>query len=160
MILLALAGHKASAATPLPPPLNHQTIPSYRPAAPVGHAQAPKSALKQNAETVQVTGLSQGARRAKELQKTPASTSLLTAQTLERLGVQNTRQFARLTPNLYVPNNMPGYLVNNYFIRGIGEIDTQGEPSVGTYLDGVFRTISHRSDGARTPLSVIPHIKE
>ncbi|GBQ33310.1 TonB-dependent receptor [Gluconacetobacter azotocaptans] len=92
----------------------------------------------EDVESVSVQGLSRNARRASELQKTPASASLLTAARLERLGVQNTRQLARLTPNLYVPNNMPGYAVTNYFIRGIGEIDPQGEPSVGTYIDGVY----------------------
>ena len=89
-------------------------------------------------ESFSVHGRSYAARRAATLQKTPQSASLLTASRLERLGVQNTKQLARLTPNLYIPNNMPGYAVLNYFIRGIGEIDPQGEPSVGTYLDGVY----------------------
>ncbi len=91
-----------------------------------------------SSETVSVRGQSRNARRVAELQKTPQSASLLTAASLERLGVQNTKQLARLTPNLYIPNNMPGYSVTNYFIRGIGEIDPQGEPSVGTYIDGVY----------------------
>jgi len=36
-----------------------------------------------------------------------------------------------------------GFSATNYFIRGIGELDPQGEPSVGTYIDGVYlpRTI-------------------
>lgn len=89
-------------------------------------------------ESFSIHGQSHATRRAAALQKTPQSASLLTASQLERLGVQNTKQLARLTPNLYIPNNMPGYSVLNYFIRGIGEIDPQGEPSVGTYLDGVY----------------------
>ncbi|GAA4497000.1 TonB-dependent receptor [Gluconacetobacter tumulicola] len=141
VILLAITGHKAYAAPQKTPLHKQHTAHAYHLSpAPVGQTQRhlPEVTRRQAAETVQVTGLSQGARRTKDLQKVPASTSLLTAQTLERLGVQNTRQLARLTPNLYVPNNMPGYSVNNYFIRGIGEIDPQGEPSVGTYLDGVY----------------------
>ncbi|MBB2204239.1 TonB-dependent receptor [Gluconacetobacter takamatsuzukensis] len=102
------------------------------------HAPAGVQARPQDGESLSVQGLSRNARRAAELQKTPASASLLTAERLERLGVQNTRQIGRLTPNLYIPNNMPGYAVTNYFIRGIGEIDPQGEPSVGTYIDGVY----------------------
>ncbi|WP_264811884.1 TonB-dependent receptor [Gluconacetobacter johannae] len=89
-------------------------------------------------ETVTVSGRSGSARREDELQKTPSSASLLTAARLDRLGVQNTKQLARITPNLFIPNNMPGYSVTNYFIRGIGEVDPQGEPSVGTYIDGVY----------------------
>lgn len=90
------------------------------------------------AETVRVTGKSRTARKDAVLQKTPSSATLMSAERLDRLGVQSTKQLARLTPNLYIPNNMPGYSVINYFIRGIGEIDPQGEPSVGTYIDGVY----------------------
>ncbi len=89
-------------------------------------------------ETISVLGKNRTAHKDAVLQKTPASASLLSAARLERLGVQSTKQLARLTPNLYIPNNMPGYSVTNYFIRGIGEIDPQGEPSVGTYIDGVY----------------------
>lgn len=140
-ILLTIGGHRANAA-PEGARSQKQDATSVHPSSPTSMGGARKhlsgNSRAQAAETVSVTGLSRSARRTKELQKTPSSTSLLTDQTLERLGVQNTRQLARLTPNLYVPNSMPGYSVNNYFIRGIGEIDPQGEPSVGTYIDGVY----------------------
>ena len=94
--------------------------------------------ISKQSEVISVAGRSRTSRKDAALQKTPSSASLLSAARLERLGVQSTKQLARLTPNLYIPNNMPGYSVTNYFIRGIGEIDPQGEPSVGTYIDGVY----------------------
>jgi iron complex outermembrane recepter protein len=151
-IFLAVAGHEAKAASQNTPSHNHdahhvRATHSIAPGRLQGGRQAggtrtrPVNSVRAKAgraEVLAVTGQSRSARRTQEVQKTPASLSLLTGQALERMGIQNTRQLARLTPNLYVPNSMPGYSVNNYFIRGIGEIDPQGEPSVGTYIDGVY----------------------
>lgn len=151
-VLLNVAGYEAKAAEHTSRPSKQATrqpdttstaIAGKEPSGTHGRTKTTKTAgraLVGGSETLSVRGRSRNERRLQELQKTPVSASLLTAQTLERLGVQNTRQLARLTPNLYIPNSMPGYSVNNYFIRGIGEIDPQGEPSVGTYIDGVYLT--------------------
>ncbi|MCQ8278122.1 TonB-dependent receptor [Acetobacteraceae bacterium KSS8] len=95
------------------------------------------------AETVRVVSQSRLERRHKTLQHSAASSSMLSAQRLAALGVTSTRQITNLTPNLYQPRATVGYSNSNYFIRGIGELDPQGEPSVGTYIDGVYlpRTI-------------------
>lgn len=94
-------------------------------------------------ETVRVSGRSHAALRHDRLQHAAASASLLSAEKLDRLAITTTRQITGLTPNLYQPRATVGYSNSNYFIRGIGELDAQGEPSVGTYIDGVYlpRTI-------------------
>lgn len=110
-------------------------------AAPVAHA--PGVATKATTETISVVSRSRNARRAERIQHTAASVSLLSAARLEARAIVSTRQLANLTPNLYQPRATVGYSNANYFIRGIGELDPQGEPSVGTYIDGVYlpRTI-------------------
>ena len=94
-------------------------------------------------QTVVVRGRSHAALRHERLQHVAASVSELSAAKLDRLAVTTTRQITSLTPNLYQPRATVGYANSNYFIRGIGELDPQGEPSVGTYVDGVYlpRTI-------------------
>ncbi|TLU73270.1 TonB-dependent receptor [Lichenicoccus roseus] len=95
------------------------------------------------AEHVEVVGRGRSALRHDRLQHVAASTSLLSAGKLQQLAIGTTRQITNLTPNLYQPRATVGYSNSNYFIRGIGELDAQGEPSVGTYIDGVYlpRTI-------------------
>ena len=126
-----------------------ETHPSSPSAVRVQHgrtaAKQPRHSAKNSAplhaaqgEMISVSGKNKTARQEAVLQKTAVAATLLSAARLERLGVHSTKQLAGLTPNLYIPNNMPGYSVTNYFIRGIGEIDPQGEPSVGTYIDGVY----------------------
>lgn len=94
-------------------------------------------------ETVRVDGRSRSAVKHDKLQHSAASVSELSAEKLQRLAITSTRQITSLTPNLYQPRATVGYSNSNYFIRGIGELDAQGEPSVGTYIDGVYlpRTI-------------------
>ena len=100
-------------------------------------------AAKTTSETVIVKGRSHAALRHERLQHAAASVSELGAEKLDRLAITTTRQITSLTPNLYQPRATVGYSNSNYFIRGIGELDAQGEPSVGTYIDGVYlpRTI-------------------
>ena len=96
-----------------------------------------------NPEQIVVKGRSHAALRHDRLQHSAASVSELGAEKLQLLAITSTRQIGNLTPNLYQPRATVGYSNSNYFIRGIGELDAQGEPSVGTYVDGVYlpRTI-------------------
>ncbi len=109
------------------------------------HAAAPMPARAAGklSEQVVVTARSHVAARHDRLQHSAASVSELGAEKLQRLAITSTRQISNLTPNLYQPRATVGYSNSNYFIRGIGELDAQGEPSVGTYIDGVYlpRTI-------------------
>ena len=99
--------------------------------------------VRNTPETVIVKGRTHAAIRHERLQHAAASVSEIDAERLDRLAITTTRQITNLTPNLYQPRATVGYSNSNYFIRGIGELDAQGEPSVGTYIDGVYlpRTI-------------------
>ncbi|AOX20060.1 TonB-dependent receptor [Kozakia baliensis] len=116
-----------------------QTTTKHRAARPTSASSARHAApLRSPAETVNVSGLSRAGRAVAQAQKTPQSISVLTGAHLRDLGVTDMRQISNLTPNLYQPRATVGYSATNYFIRGIGELDPQGEPSVGTYIDGVY----------------------
>lgn len=97
-------------------------------------------AIQGDAQTIVVIGSKLAADRIEEQQKTTSSSSVLAADRLEKLGVGSTLDLANITPNLYQPRNTMSYSAAQYFIRGIGELDAQGEPSVGTFLDGVYVT--------------------
>ena len=116
---------------------------AQRPASTQTHPARSTTASAPRVESVTVSGLSQAARRRLRLQHTASSISDISAAKLATHAVTDTRQLANLTPNLYEPRATVGYSNSNYFIRGIGELDPQGEPSVGTYIDGVYlpRTI-------------------
>ena len=108
-----------------------------------GHDPFEDLARPAKAESITVSGLSRAGRRRQKLQHTAASISDISAEKLAQRAITSTRQLANLTPNLYQPRATVGYSNSNYFIRGIGELDAQGEPSVGSYIDGVYlpRTI-------------------
>ncbi|NVN01955.1 MULTISPECIES: TonB-dependent receptor [Asaia] len=94
--------------------------------------------LTAGSETLFVSAPSRADHLVNQAQKTAQSISVLTGDRLRALGVTDMRQISNLTPNLYQPRASVGYSATNYFIRGIGELDPQGEPSVGTYIDGVY----------------------
>ncbi|HEX7852357.1 MAG TPA: TonB-dependent receptor [Sphingobium sp.] len=93
-----------------------------------------------DASTITVTATRRITEEVDTAQKKVSSTSVIGADQLERLGVLSTLDIANLTPNLYQPRNTMSYSAAQYFIRGIGELDAQGEPSVGTFIDGVYVT--------------------
>ncbi|MBI1682882.1 TonB-dependent receptor [Caulobacter hibisci] len=102
-------------------------------------ADAPDASAAE-VDRVVVTAAKQTERKAALAQGDPASISVLTADVLERRGVASTLDLVNLTPNLYQPRNTMSYSAAQYFLRGIGELDAQGEPSVGTFVDGVYIT--------------------
>jgi iron complex outermembrane receptor protein len=103
-------------------------------------ADLPADASSVEVDRVVVTAAREAERKAAAAQGEPASVSVLTAERLERLGVSSTLDLVNLTPNLYQPRNTMSYSAAQYFLRGIGELDAQGEPSVGTFVDGVYIT--------------------
>lgn len=82
------------------------------------------------------------ARRIEEnLQETPVSVAVLTAEDMEVRGIDNVSEIAHSTPNVGVqtaPNG--GSSTANFFIRGIGQFDfiSTMDPGVALYLDGVY----------------------
>ncbi len=111
------------------------TVPASAAAA-APHAKAPRARV----QTITVSGVSHRAARHSKLQHTAASVSSLSSEKLSQLAITTTRQISNLTPNLFQPRATVGYSNSNYFIRGIGELDAQGEPSVGSYIDGIYLT--------------------
>lgn len=73
-----------------------------------------------------------------QLQATPASITALSGDKLAQQGITNIRELGTIVPNLYQTRVAVSYLNTNIFIRGVGEPDAQGEPSVGIYVDGVY----------------------
>lgn len=73
-----------------------------------------------------------------QVQETPASITNLSGDALARQGITNIRELGVIVPNLYQTRTAVSYLNTNIFIRGVGEPDAQGEPSVGIYVDGIY----------------------
>ncbi len=72
-----------------------------------------------------------------EIQHSATPASLFSAERLDAAAIVNIRELMRQSPGLAgVPAN--NFSDQEIFIRGIGEQDPQGEPSVGVYVDGVF----------------------
>lgn len=113
----------------------HTALPSGAQSARARHSAKPVAG---QTETLTVSASARADHLVAQAQKTPQSISVLTGDRLRALGVTDMRQISNLTPNLYQPRASVGYSATNYFIRGIGELDPQGEPSVGTYIDGVY----------------------
>lgn len=82
-------------------------------------------------------------RRAENLQDTPISISAVTAEGLERRGIDNVTEIGRFSPNVQFNEATPISGNNStaaIFIRGIGQNDftLSSDPGVGLYLDGVY----------------------
>jgi iron complex outermembrane receptor protein len=73
-----------------------------------------------------------------QVQATPASITTLSGEKLDQQGITNVRELGVIVPNLYQTRTAVSYLNTNIFIRGVGEPDAQGEPSVGIYVDGIY----------------------
>ncbi|HJT38727.1 MAG TPA: TonB-dependent receptor [Sphingobium sp.] len=76
--------------------------------------------------------------RLKAVQKTPLAITSLSNDRLEQSGITATRELDNIVPNLYQARTVVSYLNARFFIRGVGEADEQGEPSVPVYQDGIY----------------------
>lgn len=78
-------------------------------------------------------------RRAELLQNVPVAVTAYTAQTLRQLGATNITDTLGVTPGLYFEINglSPNQDFEQLVIRGIGA-NSQLEPSVGTFINGVY----------------------
>ena len=88
-------------------------------------------------------------KRAQTLQDAPVAVSVTTGETLERAQVRDIQDLQVLVPALRVVQ-LQGSAATNFFIRGFGNGSNNVgiEPSVGVFIDGVFRsrTASQLSD--------------
>ena len=76
--------------------------------------------------------------RVQEVQATPISITSLSGGKLAQQGITNVRELGNIVPNLFQPRTAVSYLNSSFFIRGVGETDAQGEPSVAVYVDGIY----------------------
>ena len=116
VILAALAAHAQQAPT--------------TPASPNGQAVAP--------EVGEVIVTAQ--RRSENLQKVPLAVSSFTAGQLSADQIGNTKDLARLVPNMFSSNNTGLGSANVYYIRGLGQTQSfpTFEPQVSTYVDDIY----------------------
>lgn len=82
-------------------------------------------------------------KRAETLQDTPISVSVTSAETIERAQVRDLLDLQTLVPSLKV-NQLQSSANTNFVIRGFGNgANNAGiEPSVGVFIDGVYRSRS------------------
>jgi iron complex outermembrane receptor protein len=73
-----------------------------------------------------------------EAQKTPQTIVRFDEKKLRDLTITNTRDLAGYVPGLTQFRTGVTTSNSNYFFRGIGEYDPQGQPSVGVYLDDAY----------------------
>ncbi len=76
--------------------------------------------------------------RIKQVQDTPIAITSLSGAKLDQQGITNIRELGNIVPNLFQPRTAVSYLNSSFFIRGVGETDAQGEPSVAVYVDGIY----------------------
>ncbi|MFA7584912.1 MAG: TonB-dependent receptor [Novosphingobium sp.] len=82
-------------------------------------------------------------KREQTLQDVPVAVSVTSAQTLQRAQIRDIKDLATLVPSLRV-NQLQSSANTNFFIRGFGNgANNAGvEPSVGLFVDGVYRSRS------------------
>lgn len=93
-------------------------------------------------------------RREQTLQETPISVSVTTGETLENAQIRDVLDLQTVTPSLRV-SQLQTASASTFIIRGFGNGDNNFgiEPSVGVFIDGVFRS---RSASA---LSDLPNVQ-
>lgn len=81
-------------------------------------------------------------KREQPLQEVPMSVSNFSAEELDMANIDNPRALERLTPGL-VYNDFVGFSV--IYLRGVGtdQFLPSGDPSVTTYIDGIYTPFAH-----------------
>lgn len=82
-------------------------------------------------------------KREQTLQDVPVAVSVTTAETIERAQIRDIRDLSSVVPSLRV-NQLQSSANTNFYIRGFGNgANNAGiEPSVGLFVDGVYRSRS------------------
>ncbi len=82
-------------------------------------------------------------KREQTLQDVPVAVSVTTAETIERAQIRDIKDLSSVVPSLRV-NQLQSSANTNFFIRGFGNgANNAGiEPSVGLFVDGVYRSRS------------------
>ncbi|MEY4160482.1 MAG: hypothetical protein RLZZ136_1103, partial [Pseudomonadota bacterium] len=82
-------------------------------------------------------------KREQTLQDVPVAVTVTTAETIERAQIRDVRDLSSVVPSLRV-NQLQSSANTNFYIRGFGNgANNAGiEPSVGLFIDGVYRSRS------------------
>jgi outer membrane receptor protein involved in Fe transport len=96
-------------------------------------------------------------KREQTLQETPISVSVTSGETLENAQIRDVLDLQTVTPSLRV-SQLQSASATTFIIRGFGNGDNNFgiEPSVGVFIDGVFRS---RSAAALSDLNMISRIE-
>ncbi len=83
-------------------------------------------------------------RREQRLQDVPIAVTALGGEALQNAGIESTSDLPMKVPNLTISNQVSAFVV---FLRGIGQLATNPgqEPSVATYVDGVYQPSAYSS---------------
>ncbi len=115
------------------------------PLAPV-HAQvaAPNAPANPQARASDNSGIADivvtATRREERLQDVPIAVTAFNSESLRALSTQTVGDLASITPNLSRTSGPTGGNDAFFFIRGIGQLDSNpaNDPGVGVYIDGVY----------------------
>ncbi len=112
-------------------------------AAAVSSAIAPNQSISQEQETVFEEVIVTATKRAATLQDIPVAVSVTTAETIEKAEIRDVLDLQSVVPSLRV-GQLNSSAQTNFIIRGFGNGDNNPgvEPSVGVFIDGVFRSRS------------------
>ncbi len=96
-------------------------------------------------------------KREQTLQETPISVSVTSGDVLEQAQIRDVLDLQTVTPSLRV-SQLQSASATTFIIRGFGNGDNNFgiEPSVGVFIDGVFRS---RSAAALSDLNMISRIE-
>ncbi|WP_373487431.1 TonB-dependent receptor [Blastomonas sp.] len=96
-------------------------------------------------------------KREQTLQEVPISVSVTTGETLENAQIRDVLDLQTVTPSLRV-SQLQSASATTFIIRGFGNGDNNFgiEPSVGVFIDGVFRS---RSAAALSDLNMVQRIE-
>jgi len=108
-------------------------------AQPVAAPDAPTAAPAALADVVVAGGRRRARGDAVDVQNSAVSVTAISGAKLAEQGVTNLREIGNVAPGLAQSKTAVSYLNSSIFIRGIGEPDAQGEPSVAVYIDGLYQ---------------------
>ena len=85
-------------------------------------------------------------KRAESLSDVPVSVSAVSGEKLNKAGISNMADLSEYTPNFKL---VPGGLIPNVYMRGVGSGSNQGfELSVGIFADGIHLGRPHQTRAA------------
>jgi outer membrane receptor protein involved in Fe transport len=119
----------------------------------VAHAQDEEPEAGQGSNVIIVTA----SKREQTLQETPIAVSVTSGEVIEQAQIRDVLDLQTVTPSLRV-SQLQSASSTTFIIRGFGNGDNNFgiEPSVGVFIDGVFRS---RSAAALSDLNMVQRIE-